>query len=69
MRITRLWVGAIKTDENIGLKTVGDVINAAPYGIAVKKGENEELLKMLNEGLKNISENGKLKEILAKYGY
>lgn len=60
---------AIKTDENIGLKTVGDVINAAPYGIAVKKGENEELLKMLNEGLKNISENGKLKEILAKYGY
>lgn len=60
---------AIKTNENLGLKTVGEVINAAPYGIAVKKGENAEFLKMLNDGLKNITENGKLKEILAKYGY
>ncbi|MDR1778770.1 MAG: transporter substrate-binding domain-containing protein [Clostridiales Family XIII bacterium] len=59
---------AIKND-GVKLKTVGDVINSAPYGFAVKKGENAELIELFNAGLANIKENGKYDEILAKYGY
>ncbi len=59
---------AIKA-ENLNLKTVGEVINPKEYGFAVKKGENAELIEMFNAGLKNIKENGKYDEILAKYGY
>jgi len=40
---------------------------ATPYGFAVKKGENAELLEKFNAGLKNIQENGKYQEILDKY--
>lgn len=60
---------AIK-NGNLALKTVTEIgaINPAPYGFAVKKGENAELIKMFNEGLKNIKESGKYAEILAKYG-
>lgn len=50
------------------LKTVGEVINPAPYGFAVKKGENAELIAMFNKGLANIKASGKYDEILAKYG-
>lgn len=59
---------AIK-NENLNLKTVGEVINPKEYGFAVKKGENAELLKLFNEGLKNIKASGEYDEILAKYGY
>lgn len=37
------------------------------YGFAVKKGENVELAKMFNDGLKNIKENGKYQEIIDQY--
>lgn len=59
---------AIK-NEDLNLRTVGEVINPKEYGFAVKKGENEELLKLFNEGLKNIKASGEYDEILAKYGY
>ncbi len=59
---------AIK-NENLNLKTVGEVINPKDYGFAVKKGENAELLKLFNEGLKNIKASGEYDKILAKYGY
>ena len=59
---------AIK-NENLPLKTVGDVIDARYYGFAVKKGSNPELIEMFNAGLANIKENGVYAEILAKYGY
>ena len=59
---------AIKNDS-IKLKIVGDVVNPGFYGFAVKKGQNAELIEMFNEGLKNIKENGKYEEILARYGY
>jgi len=59
---------AIK-QENLGLETVGEVINPKEYGFAVKKGQNAELIEMFNAGLKNIQESGKYDEILAKYGY
>ncbi len=59
---------AIK-NENLNLKTVGDVVNPKQYGFAVKKGANTELIEMFNAGLANIKANGKYDEILAKYGY
>ena len=59
---------AIKS-EGVKLHTIGDVINPAGYGFAVKKGENAELIEKFNAGLKNIKANGKYKEILSKYGY
>lgn len=40
---------------------------ATPYGFAVQKGKNAELLEMFNKGLANIKENGTYDEILAKY--
>lgn len=44
-------------------------VNAAgsSYGFAVGKGKNAELLSMFQAGLKNIKENGKYDEIVAKY--
>ncbi len=54
--------------NGVELKTVGDVLNPAPYGFAVKKGTHAELIEKFNAGLKNIKENGKYAEILAKYG-
>lgn len=50
------------------LKTVGEVINPAPYGFGVKKGQNTELVEMFNKGLENIKANGTYDAILAKYG-
>ena len=59
---------AIKNDGT-ELQTVGEVVNPGYYGFAVKKGENAELIKMFNAGLKNIKESGTYEELLAKYGY
>ncbi len=40
---------------------------ATPYGFAVMKGENSELIEMFNTGLANIRESGEYDEIVAKY--
>ena len=40
---------------------------ATPYGFAVRKGENTELLEMFNKGLENIIANGTYDEIVASY--
>lgn len=40
---------------------------ATPYGFAVSKGKNPELLEKFNAGLKNIKDNGTYDEIVAKY--
>lgn len=37
------------------------------YGFAVQKGQNAELLKMFDAGLKNIKDNGTYQEIVDKY--
>jgi polar amino acid transport system substrate-binding protein len=50
-----------------GLKMVTDMEKGSSYGFAVLKGKNPELLKMFNDGLKNIKENGKYQEIIDKY--
>ena len=65
----RSVIGWAIKEENIALKTVGEVVNPNQYGFAVKKGTNPELIKMFNEGLANIKESGKYEKILAKYGY
>lgn len=57
---------SIKTGT--ALKTIGEVINPKPYGFAVKKGQNSELITMFNEGLKNVKANGVYDQLLAKYG-
>ncbi|MBO5293555.1 MAG: transporter substrate-binding domain-containing protein [Lachnospiraceae bacterium] len=48
---------------------IPDGVNAAgsSYGFAVGKGKNAELLSMFQAGLKNLKENGKYDEIIAKY--
>ncbi len=53
---------------NLPLMLFGEKVNVGPYGFAVLKGKNPELIKMFNAGLKNIKANGTYKKILAKYG-
>lgn len=39
----------------------------APYGFAIFNPDNQELVDLFNAGLKNVKENGKYDEIIAKY--
>ena len=48
------------------IKMVGEVINADSYGFAVQKG-NKALQSALNEGLKNIKDNGIYDELVAQW--
>jgi len=57
---------AIKQGQ--ALKTLGDVLSPAPYGFAVKKGSNPELIQMFNKGLADIKASGDYDKILATYG-
>lgn len=57
----------IKVDGDSKLKIVGDKLDTVNYGFAVKKGENTDLLKKFNEGLKKIKENGKYDQIVGQY--
>ena len=61
-------VMAYNITQGAGMEMPGDVNESqTPYGFAVKKGENAELLAMFQAGLKDIKENGKYDEIVAKY--
>lgn len=53
--------------QNNGLKIVTEMERGNSYGFAVAKGENAELLKMFNAGLKNLRDSGKYQEILDTY--
>lgn len=57
---------AISTGE-LDLEIVGDRLTGDNYGISVLKGENDDLLAMINEGLANIQEDGTYDEILDTY--
>ncbi|WP_265459194.1 amino acid ABC transporter substrate-binding protein/permease [Enterococcus sp. HY326] len=48
-------------------KLVGDRQESNSYAFAVKKGENQELLTMFNEGLAKLKANGEYDEIVANY--
>ncbi len=57
--------------EGVNLKIISEAQTpsdfATPYGFAVKKGQNAELLKKFNDGLKNIKANGTYDKIVNKY--
>lgn len=55
------------TARDLELKAVGERLTDEKYGIAVLKGQQEELLGQINEGLKNMQENGTYDEIVKKY--
>jgi len=57
----------IKTGE-LNMKFVEGTENEpAQYGFAIFDSKNQELIDKFNAGLKNIKENGKYDEIIAKY--
>ncbi|HLQ40096.1 MAG TPA: transporter substrate-binding domain-containing protein, partial [Tetragenococcus sp.] len=56
---------AIKQGEKI--KMVGDTESGAPYGFAVKKGKNTDLLEKFNAGLKNLKDSGEYDKIINRY--
>lgn len=53
--------------KDLGLKIVGDRLNGDQYGIAVLKGENQELLEKINAGLAELKKSGKYDEIINTY--
>lgn len=58
----------IKTGEQAKLKVAVDAISTPPQdAFAVKKGENADLLKMFNDGLAKIKENGTYDKIVGQY--
>ncbi len=57
----------VSQDNGLKLLVENKDSYATPYGFAVKKGENAELLEKFNAGLKNIKDNGKYQEILDTY--
>ena len=48
------------------IKMVGDALNEESYGFAVQKG-NDELLKKINDGLKNIKEDGTFDKLVDEW--
>ena len=54
-------------ESGLDLKTVGERLTGDQYGIAVLKGQNEEVLKQINAGLQELRDSGKYDEILEKY--
>ncbi|EHI99418.1 ABC-type transporter, periplasmic subunit family 3 [Clostridium sp. DL-VIII] len=57
----------IKVDPDSKLKIAGDKLTNVDYGFAVKKGENADLLKKFNEGLKKLKDNGEYDKIVGQY--
>lgn len=53
--------------QGMELKLLDKLESANNYGIAVMKGQNGELIEMINAGLANLKENGKYDEIINTY--
>lgn len=54
--------------SGVELETIAAVrTDPTPYGFAVLKGKNADLLAKFNDGLKSLKESGKFDEIVAKY--
>lgn len=53
--------------QDLGLKIVGERLNGDQYGIAVLKGENQDLLEKINKGLQELRDSGEYDEIINKY--
>lgn len=64
---TPIMADSIKS-SGLALQIVEGTENeGSPYGFAIFKEENQELLDMFNAGLANIKEDGTYDDILAKY--
>jgi glutamine transport system substrate-binding protein len=53
--------------KDLGLKIVGDRLNGDQYGIAVLKGQNQDLLKKINKGLEELKKDGTYDKIIKTY--
>ncbi|WP_102693325.1 transporter substrate-binding domain-containing protein [Rummeliibacillus pycnus] len=53
-------------DEDPNYEVVGDIFTDEPYGIAVKK-DSPELVKAINDALKEMKDNGRYDEIYKKW--
>lgn len=51
----------------IPLRFIGDQMEVADYGFAVKKDQNDDLIALFNQGLTNIQASGQYDEIVANY--
>ncbi|MBR5228950.1 MAG: transporter substrate-binding domain-containing protein [Firmicutes bacterium] len=62
-------VMAYGVSQGNGMKLLAEEAGdfATPYGFAVQKDQNAELLEMFNAGLANIKANGKYEEIVNSY--
>lgn len=57
----------VKNNPNVEVKTIeDDNFEKENYGLMVKKG-NKEVVELLNEGIQEIKDNGKLQEIIDSY--
>ncbi len=52
---------------NVDCKVINESESSCPYGFAVMKGTNPELVAAFNEGLTRLKDSGKYDEILATY--
>ena len=51
-----------------GMKKIDSIVfDNEEYAIAVKKGQNAELLKAINDVLSEMKESGKIDELVSKY--
>jgi polar amino acid transport system substrate-binding protein len=53
--------------KDLGLKTVGDRLNGDHYGIAVLKGQNQDVLKKIDKGLEELKKDGTYDKIVNTY--
>ncbi|MCH6267386.1 transporter substrate-binding domain-containing protein [Neobacillus citreus] len=53
--------------KDLGLKIVGDRLNGDQYGIAVLKGQNQDVLKKINKGLEELKKDGTYDKIVETY--
>ena len=53
--------------KDLGLKIVGDRLNGDKYGIAVLKGQNQDLLKKIDNGLDELKKDGTYDKIIQTY--
>lgn len=49
------------------MKIVTKAVNSQPVAMGVKKGENQELLKKLNDGITWMEKTGRMKKLINKY--
>ncbi|MCM3570260.1 transporter substrate-binding domain-containing protein [Neobacillus mesonae] len=53
--------------KDLGLKIVGDRLNGDQYGIAVLKGQNQDVLEKINKGLEELKKDGSYDKIIETY--